>query len=696
MGDAKWLDITELTMRACTDLKAGEMLHAKTFTLHEAMSALEMFVPKMDAGAGCKTDTAESLVASGALTFDFSSRSACLAIFDRLLVCEAMWLDGRTIVQSIFSCYYLHRIDWLPHGSLMRAFVLALLRSCDLARAAIMRGDLFYEEDFCPDMYGFSLAVEPSDAQLAQLLADAVASLRGPAATPEDEALAVRLEYRAHFLQLQLALAAEGSARASVDWGSADAHAATLAAKLDAIRASHVPDCAPPAAAFDVEALIRLIAPTPPFLGGYITTEAALTALAAYAAHVRQALSLCCLPPGPRLVSLDGAICRWAERPEPGVLVRSQLYTLACGAFFLGSTTTPLDEACAAMLVEECCLSDAAGAAVRKAQAVPGEATPAPFCDQAARALRAKWHAMLSNVARRQRALLPVLDSWSNVQLAAAELEERLGLTRTDTGAGSPGSRATPTQGALADWALCHTVQCVIEYLRLGFALDLYAHDELAALYWQLDFYYAALLEALTALSQRRLAQLAQAIEQTESKKKRALREAARAQFYEAAQLRLLGVSSRRALACGLFRVLVGAAMDGRLAEPTYLFGTAAARFQVRFAPLMYVYSPHYLSYDAFVTSCMRDGKTPSEPKKVFAAACETLQHCQKSLATVSKAAPTWMLPSELDEIKTLLRAAVTAGLAAQMLERGQAGRLNASSFDFSKHAMFPCLKLVA
>uniref|UniRef100_A0AAQ5ZCP5 N-alpha-acetyltransferase 35, NatC auxiliary subunit n=1 Tax=Amphiprion ocellaris TaxID=80972 RepID=A0AAQ5ZCP5_AMPOC len=49
-NNANWVDITHEFKGACKELNLGELLHDKLFGLFEAMSAIEMMDPKMDAG----------------------------------------------------------------------------------------------------------------------------------------------------------------------------------------------------------------------------------------------------------------------------------------------------------------------------------------------------------------------------------------------------------------------------------------------------------------------------------------------------------------------------------------------------------------------------------------------------------------------------------------------------------------------
>ena len=48
-----WEEVTQPFLSACAELKLGELCHDEMFGLFEAMSAIEMMDPKMDAGMVC-------------------------------------------------------------------------------------------------------------------------------------------------------------------------------------------------------------------------------------------------------------------------------------------------------------------------------------------------------------------------------------------------------------------------------------------------------------------------------------------------------------------------------------------------------------------------------------------------------------------------------------------------------------------
>jgi hypothetical protein len=171
------------------------MIHSEWFNLYEAMSALELMDPKMDAGANSDTvltpnDRLQSgtpaqidpITARVTAVFDIGelrlqlSPEEAVEIFDNLLRLELMWYDGNTLAQTIFTCLYMHpsvmtKLKELPLvdpppadgepvdgkvnvegmvGLAVAAFGTCLLKTCATMRNVILRADIYEEEDFAP------------------------------------------------------------------------------------------------------------------------------------------------------------------------------------------------------------------------------------------------------------------------------------------------------------------------------------------------------------------------------------------------------------------------------------------------------------------------------------------------------------------------------------------------------------------
>ncbi|CAI5744250.1 unnamed protein product [Peronospora destructor] len=192
---AKWQDVTQLMSAAAKELKVGQLMHEDDFKLFDSMSALELMDPKMDSGMlinGAPLQSISARLESGTIPLEFLSARDVLATLDELFCCETGWLNGLPLAQSLLTSVYLHR-DVLnalfaqlvtPLESLiaddvdvrkivkdnvgksakdslrlvMCAVVLATLKTADLIRDAVLRADIYEEEDFSPGN-GFNAGV---------------------------------------------------------------------------------------------------------------------------------------------------------------------------------------------------------------------------------------------------------------------------------------------------------------------------------------------------------------------------------------------------------------------------------------------------------------------------------------------------------------------------------------------------------
>ncbi|MGH0163216.1 UNVERIFIED_CONTAM: hypothetical protein FKN15_053873 [Acipenser sinensis] len=214
-NNANWVDITQDFKGACRELKLGELLHDKLFGLFEAMSAIEMMDPKMDAGmignqVNRKVLNFEQAVKSGAikikdltlpdligimdagmignqvnrkvLNFEQAVKSGAIkikdltlpdliGIMDTCFCCLITWLEGHSLAQTVFTCLYVHNPDLIEDPA-MKAFALGILKICDIAREKVNKAAVFEEEDFQAMTYGFKMANNVTDLRVTGMLKD--------------------------------------------------------------------------------------------------------------------------------------------------------------------------------------------------------------------------------------------------------------------------------------------------------------------------------------------------------------------------------------------------------------------------------------------------------------------------------------------------------------------------------------------
>lgn len=183
----------------------GQMVHAEDFNLFDSMSALELMDPKMDAGMmvnGAPPKSIAARLAANEVVLEFKSARDVLATVDELFRCEAGWLNGLPLAQTLLSSVYLHKpsihalvgklaplndLVYNPASTrdvlasvgksasetlllVLAAVCLALMKTGNLVRDAVLRADIYEEEDFSPGN-GFELGV------LDALTVDAVDSM---------------------------------------------------------------------------------------------------------------------------------------------------------------------------------------------------------------------------------------------------------------------------------------------------------------------------------------------------------------------------------------------------------------------------------------------------------------------------------------------------------------------------------------
>lgn len=102
-----YIDATALFETARGQLAVGEMVHTESFSLFEAMSAVEVGNPKMDAGA--VSEEPPLPLSERPLTLELSPEQL-LSIMDHLLALEASWHSGSPLAQTVYSSLYMMQL----------------------------------------------------------------------------------------------------------------------------------------------------------------------------------------------------------------------------------------------------------------------------------------------------------------------------------------------------------------------------------------------------------------------------------------------------------------------------------------------------------------------------------------------------------------------------------------------------------
>ncbi|KAJ5788742.1 NatC N(alpha)-terminal acetyltransferase Mak10 subunit [Penicillium paradoxum] len=239
-------DITTEFTNAASKLKTGQLVKDETFTLFEAVGALELTTietaqimdSKMDSGY---IAPGENL--AGALEDDYDVRrpltpEEVIGLMDQLLCHEVgeecahaqtewlltlfqvAWHKGHPLSQTLFTSIYLDKLLWpvprniddarfdrVPSDSplvnlVLRAYCLALVKACDLVHGRVATEYYYEEEDFVSQLYNRNLLSAFNMSHFHRLLEQAVAWIVEQSDIDQHlkDAIICRLVFRREFL----------------------------------------------------------------------------------------------------------------------------------------------------------------------------------------------------------------------------------------------------------------------------------------------------------------------------------------------------------------------------------------------------------------------------------------------------------------------------------------------------------------
>ncbi|CAO3680378.1 unnamed protein product [Umbelopsis ramanniana] len=498
----QWKDITTLLDNATNELEVGQLVHLQSFTLFDAMSAIEIMDPKMDTG----------MILEGDKKLPFNplkslSGEQVLWVIDRLLSCEMAWLSGHSLSQTIFTCMYFHdvfslvqekiepseRIDQPVElvSSVLKAYVLATTKCCHLVWREMVSGNVYEEEDFTTNLFGLSLGEHYPDTEVLNAIDYAIhwlSEFNKRMALEKDvklfvfEGLLNRLYARKHYL-----LAHTYLSQPQCEWyHKADVELQELTKLLTSKDAGSILDTQnlgkEVEGAFDENINRILTSQTPP---RPIILPTHTEALESFVHLSGRLTSLCSIVDYQSVASLLN-FCKYfaSSRPYPDAFSRSKLNTsIYHNHRFLGSR--PLDEVIAESMIDllqppswwftKQRPQGMEDEAYREAKTVINsflERAGLPFLD----IFRIYCH----NRARQRRIMCKVLGEWEILLNEAVAVDEKLKeicQPHTDE-----------NKFYFYHWTNHRRLNMIETILLLGFELELYGPHEYTMIYWFVDY----------------------------------------------------------------------------------------------------------------------------------------------------------------------------------------------------------------
>lgn len=694
-----YTDVKPLLSRACNALETGQLICSEAFSLFEAMSAVEIGNPKMDAAAQ-HTDvmTLKDLINSGVAPLP-ANNTELLKLMDQLLLLEATWHTGNTLAQTLHASLYMLAPERFNEDRVLAAYCSIVQCTCREVQQIVFKGCVCEEEDFNINVLG--LTIDPpstsKDAGLAAVSA-AIDMLEGagrveggepaepslPTASGSTDdvvgGLIARLSFRKNFhralVKLQL------KTKADLDL----AHKLLLKAlgDLERVRASSRAGFAQQLQGYCPSVNQYLLGPAPPRVVVLRTEEECW----GYFAQLLTQLLLVTTVQNIREISklkifIDDLV---ASRPLP--LTRSCLHLLLAPKSYEG-VPTPSWAPSISMIAVAMGLPPTDHHLEELVQ----------MLDQVHIGVTNWVQAKLLNSCRHRRRLRRGLEDWANLYQHALNADTSEVVQKYMRERGWKWNTLDPEdpQGPLATWIERETSESMVHHLLMGFELNLYQPCEYAMIFWYCDFLISIQLQDSRLLHAARppvdhaVPSLARK-GKPRPKSNATLRLQALANAAHALEVVLLEL--QRHLCQGMLRMMVALREMGLVPVPDVPFNSELQRFDQRFACFHLLVRPDPLHYDQYQHSVAVDpGITPSTLLTLASEAFGQVRKHGQYMWSVDH--PVELSEVQLQQLKAFDKVAFQNVVAISVLLRAtQGGQAVQVAFECPYHPWYPVMKI--
>uniref|UniRef100_A0A672IUQ9 N-alpha-acetyltransferase 35, NatC auxiliary subunit n=1 Tax=Salarias fasciatus TaxID=181472 RepID=A0A672IUQ9_SALFA len=708
-NNANWVDITHEFKGSCKELNLGELLHDKLFGLFEAMSAIEMMDPKMDAGmignqVNRKVLNFEQAIKVGAIKVKDLSLPELIGIIDTCFCCLITWLEGHSLAQTVFTCLYVHNPDLIEEPAL-KAFALGMLKVCDIAREKVNKAAVFEEEDFQAMTYGFKMANNVTDLRVTGMLKDVEDELQKKVKVSsldnfQSESLhfseierqcifihqqCLALFNRIKFTRLLLTALIAFTKKETSSVGEAQKLVAQAADLLSAIHSSiqhgiqsqndTTKGDHPIMMGFEPLVNQRLLPPTFPRYAKIIKRE---DMVAYFSKLIERIKTVCDVINTTNLHGILDFFCEFSEQ-SPCVLSRSLLQTTFLidnkKVFGTHLMQDMIKDALRyfvspPVLSYKCCLFNNHQAKDYIDSFVTH--CSRPFCSL----IQIHGH----NRARQRDKLGHILEEFATLQDEAEKVDAALHSLLM---------KLEPQRQHLAclgTWILYHNLRIMIQYLLSGFELELYSMHEYYYIYWYLsEFLYAWLM---STLSRADSSQMAEERILEEQLKGRSSKKTKKKKKVRPLSKEITMSQAYQNMCAGMYKTMVALDMDGKVRKPQFELDSEQVRYEHRFAPFNSVVTPppvHYIQFKEM--SDLKKYNPPPGSADLYLAASKHFQQAKLILENV---------PSPDPEVNRILKVAKPNIVVMKLLAGGHKKETKVlPEFDFSAHKYFPVVKII-
>jgi len=669
----EWVDITQDCQLASQCMGIGEMIESPHFRLFDAMSAIEIMDPKMDSGFNNSEDiTLEGAVESGIIAASLK-HDVLVAIWDHLLMYFSLWLEGHTIVQTLWSCLYLQDLQaYVKPIPLFAAFIDGFLVACRAARGSILRAGVFDDEDFLPNLFGLDLemcvhSIVPKEVK--ERIEKECKALRNNKA-PAAKAVLWRLEFIAEFMLALTDLGGNQTPNGKNHTEAALRRLTTCLGLLEKLSSSC--DTAAPDSlkCFDASINKKLLVPGPPR-----TVEPILEShlvFSVWTSRIHELILCCNLSEKPLAPLLEGAI---TYKGEPNVLPRSIAFNWLLDTE--GLVQTVMLDSLELFLFPRDAIQHC-----KKATDAFMELSENLF----SHLLKLSYY----NRARRFRRLAHVFSDFNSLQHKAWNLDEELKQTF--------GVNLRYPRPCWV-WIMEQCLQMMLTKLFLGFELELYDEAEYHMIYWYCDYLYGLRVYNLNELHHAKEQPLGGDKKKGKKERQPAQQQGRAGQRPKNPPPHLLLLEATQSCVRGLFRLLSFCLREELLKSPPAVADGLGQRFVLRFRALELFRLPHLPSFRDFQASSA-SAQAPVESRVVLEAAQTSFGEATQLLDRIvapSKAEQANHGSSFDESVKSMRRIVVANQLAiTQLLQRLISGKRSKVEASLQHHPHFVSLRVQA
>eukprot|EP00794_Sanderia_malayensis_P004678 gene4678-5288_t len=692
-----WNEVTNEFRDACSTLKTDELVHDGLFGLFEAMSAIEIMDPKMDAGVIFNNKSRKILqfkeaVAEGTLKLKDFTPCETLGIIDELLACFVTWLDGHSLIQSIFVCLYAHDTK-LIEDPVLKAVCVATLRMVEVVRNIVSRAKVYEEEDFQTLLYSFKLGLDISEMRVSGMLREAEEEVSRQIKMVEHEemskqdvealsAIKTRLKFwRAFYCALITFEKPDVSdVNKTREWlnganklisESFDSLSLGLQKEMVEGKPSEFTMLG-----FDTLVNQRLLPPSFPRETNIFDRAEALKYIQILLKRLSQSCSVLDCANFHTLLEFISEF----SKANPCVLSRSvlQLLIFHNGRVFgriqmcdmLRETIKTFN--CTPVLAELSPLNNN-----QRAKEIS-----TAFIGKASRVMLSLLQAHGHNRARQRERLGDILEEFGNLQDEADKADSELNdiLQEIDS--------KRQHLACFGSWVLFHSLKAMVEYLLLGFELELFNPHEFHYIYWYLDFLSGWGINCLSRAERLVMVQEQHVEKKCGKKEKKRKKELVQScqevvQYHQNLKSYFVGI---KCICLGIIRAYEGFDKEGKIKHPKSEFDKQQMRYEHRFSAFTFIDTPQPVMYSQY-----KEATAPMFVKEnsVSMLYQEAQRYFERAMATFQK------LQTKDSNLERLLKVAKMNFVVMKLASSGhKKDSKKAIEWDFTNHTNFPVIRL--